>query len=884
MAVHPSPRSPWYASIVTRSTFVFALLLLAAISLTGWFSWKASRDGLVAEARLSMAHTLDIAAAHVEAFDHTLREDIDLLATNDAVERWCALADTSDTTGRALAIERIAAFMDPFIHSRALYAQVRAIAADSLGMEVVRYDRGTGGIARVPDSLLQAKGDRDYYLATLSLSKGQRRFSPIDLNKEHGVIQRPWMPTLRASAPLFSPRGARAGMVVINADLRPFFSGLISLADTASVLMLADAHGELLLHPDTSLTFRSEIGGSSTLVGRIPDLGRTIPGDSLLFAVHGITLGPDSARYTLAISRPMSGVLSGLRHERDRLIELLALIWGGSVLLAMLFAMGTRARLKRMTDRVERYAIGEAVDLPKGRRDEIGQMARGLHTMRQRIDARVKELEEARAAAEKSDRERRELLANMSHEVRTPLNAILGMSSDIDSGALDPTDQEKLAVVRRSAERLRGLVDDLLTDARITEGKLAVHIAPVDLRALIMDIALAHRPAASAKGVALRTDLSGIPDSVPTDALRIHQVIDNLVGNAVRFTREGHVDVRGSLEPGNRLSVTVADTGPGIDPSEHLRVFQRFERAASSEAHDQGAGLGLAITDRIVKLLGGRLVLESTPGAGSRFTVLLPIPANTDPAPAVPAPRATLRAPDTSGLRVLYVEDVSTNRMLLSQWAEKSGWRLELAESGKEALHRCDQELFDVLLIDLGLGEGMRGTELALRLRGTKRHRFAPMIAVTAYAAEEEDAEVLTVGMNDRVTKPIDKDQLLRTVAFWCDRTGPAAEEPSIPALAAQYDDDPEKMLKVLQQYRREFTQRRLALRNALAAADAKALSDVRHALRPHWQLLGLRMGVAALDALGITASTEQRAVIEEVFRACDRALMRAQRGSIKAA
>lgn len=867
------PGTPWYASIVTRFTVVFALLSLLAAAVTGWFGWKAAREGLIDQAHDALVHTLDVAATHVQAFDHSLQEDLEQLATSKAVQAWCAVADSADTLAARVAVERMADFIDPFIRSHALHAQMRVLAADSLGMEVIRSDRSEGHVARVPDSLLQAKGDRDYYKVTMALPPGERAYSAIDLNKEHGVIQRPVMPTLRASAPLFTPGGKRAGMVVINADLRPFFASLLDLADSSSTLMLADDRGELLLHRDTARTFRFEYGGHSTLYEQVPDLRRSLPTGDLVWAVRTITIGPGHDRYTLAITRPMSGVLAGLRAERMRLLRVLLPVWSGAVLLALFFAMSVRARLKRLTGRMERYAVGEAVELPAARRDEIGQMARGLRTMQQRIDERVQELENARAAAEASDRERRELLANMSHEVRTPLNAIIGMSGDIDPAKLTTADREKLAVVRRSAARLKGLVEDLLLGSRIEEGKLELRNEVFDPHALIMDIALAHEPVASGKGLALRTDLSGLPERIHGDSLRLHQVIDNLVGNAVRFTQVGHVDVRASVT-GNELMIRVADTGPGIAAQDQERVFQRYERASSAE--DSGAGLGLAITSRVVGALGGTLSLESTLGSGSIFTAHVPLHAATVPAQA----KAPAREPSTAGLHVLYVEDVATNRMLMDQWAAKWGWALALASNGEEAIARCEAERFDLLLIDLGLGDGMNGAELALRLRGTKRHRYTPMIAVTAYAAATDIADALKAGMNDHVTKPIDKDALLRTVAFWSDRAA-SDEEPDIEALARQYDGDAESLLRVYQQYRKEFMQRRLALRTALESANAQQLSDVRHALRPHWQLLGLDQAIITLDALTVDAKKELPTELEETFRRCDRAFLRAQRALI---
>ena len=437
--------------------------------------------------------------------------------------------------------------------------------------------------------------------------------------------------------------------------------------------------------------------------------------------------------------------------------------------------------------------------------------------------------------------------------------------------ALGAGDREKLAVVRRSAQRLKGLVDDLLTHARIGEGKLALHFSSVDVRTLVQDIVHAHLPSAQVKGLKLRTDLDGLPPEVHTDALRLHQIIDNLVGNAVRFTLGGEVVIEAAMADGKTLRILVSDTGPGIPLEEQQRIFERFERATASE-QDHGAGLGLAITRRVVDLLGGTIALDSGTGKGSRFTVRLPVSAGP-----VPAPSPAL-APDTSGLRILYVEDVATNRMIVQEWAARWQWKLTMTETAENALAACSRETFDLFLIDLGLGQGISGLKLAARLRTDVRHGHTPMIALTAHAEDGEDEEVLKAGMNDRVTKPVDRGELLRSVAFWCDRSGPGEEAPDLTALARQYDHDAGKLQDVYAQYRMEFMQRRLALRAALHKGDEKALNDARHALRPHWRLLRLDRSVILLDALTLQRGDQGLAEMEDTFRRCDRAFLRATR------
>ncbi len=863
-------RMPWYASIVTRITLFFSAVLLGTVAVIGWISWRTSRSEFISQAHHTMDHTLDVAVNRLQSVDRVLRDNLELLTNSPAIAEWSATLATGDTARISSAKEAVAAFLDPVMRSRARISQMRLIGADPAGTEVVRFDRSGRETYRVPEANLQSKAARGYYKTTMAAPAGARLAFPIDLNQEHGTLERPFAPTWRFAAPVFTPTGSRAGIMVINADLRTLYDELLAMADSGRVLMMARGDGQVIMHPDTALTFQFERGGSSLLADVFPEGAVDADGGQILVGQRDFLLGPSNERHTIVITQPMSNLLGALQAKRRGLLLLFSSIGIAAIVLIVLFAMGFRSRLNRLTGSMERYAVGSMEELPTHRQDEFGRMALGLRTMQERIDARVRELESARAAAEASDRQRRDLLANMSHEVRTPLNAIIGMGAEVDITHMSDTDRERMAIVQRSAGRLKGLVDDLLMHARIGEGKLALRLAPVDVRILVDDVVHAHLITARAKGLGLSSSLEGLPPAMLTDPLRLHQIIDNLVGNAVRFTGSGHVGITADMQDPGTLRIHVQDTGPGIPSSEQERVFERFERATASE-QDQGAGLGLAITRRVVDLLGGTIGLQSAPGKGTRFTVLIPTTA-IDPPQA-----AALPAPDTSGLRVLYVEDVRTNRLLLQEWAARWGWELSVSENAEQAIAACRERQYEVLLVDLQLGQGMGGIELTGHLRASGRNVHTPMIALTAHASDGEDAGLLMAGMNARVTKPVDREELRQTIAFWTDRM-PAFEEPDLRALAAQYDDDGKILRKVYQQYRIEFTTWRLALRNGMNGGDAGLLGNVRHAVRPHWQLLGLLRSVAVLNGFGVNGDTTGSEDIEATFRTCDRAFLRAMR------
>lgn len=862
-------RTPWHRSIVTRMVTVFTLLVIGATLLAGYLVYRAVREQVQITVRNDLRHDLDLAELRLRAFTTTLADDIAFLSTNDPVLRL-----SSDTTGdslvRASDLQRVALLMESFLRSRAAYAQVRLLAADSLGMELIRFDRIDDRVFRVPDSALQSKGDRDYYQAAMALAPGRTYFSRIDLNREHGALSRPLMPTLRAARVLFAPSGPPVVLVVINADLRPLNADLLADQRATSTLVILRSDGEVVLHPDSARMFRSELGGvpdPQAVVGApLPRLDSVVAVGDRWWTFRALDDTPLPYTLRLGLGADTAPLLAELDARRDRALWLTLGIAGAIALLGLFFARSLAARLDRITAQVERYAAGTAGEaLPTDRSDEVGRLARSLERMQQRIDERVLDLQQARHTAEEADRQRREITANLSHDVRTPLQAILGMADGIERTALSTADRDRLEVIVRSARRLHGLVDDLLLHARIDAGRESPVATPVDIRALFTDAARTHLPAAEAKGLALRLDLSHAPDQFVTDALRLHRIVDNLVVNAVKYTVQGQVDLR-VRSAGDRLVVEVSDTGPGIAEDRQRAIFLRFERAQTGDNTGDGAGLGLAITRKLVDLLGGTLVLDSRPGLGSRFTVELPPLTAPGAVPAVPAP-----TPDqVRGLRVLHVDDVATNRDLVAQWAGALGWTLTSCAGSAEALAACDGQAFDLMLIDVDLGGDMRGTELALRIRGLRRHRYVPILAVTAYAGAEQEAEALKAGMNARLVKPIDRAMLLAAAAYWTDRVdGPCPERPKLDALEEQYDRDAEKLLRVMTQYRRELATWRGEVLHAADHNEDEPLVRVRHKLRPHLQLFGMAVSAEAIGTTEAPAS-----VLLEVMTCCDRALL----------
>lgn len=371
-----------------------------------------------------------------------------------------------------------------------------------------------------------------------------------------------------------------------------------------------------------------------------------------------------------------------------------------------------------------------------------------------------------RQEAERANRVKDEFLAILSHELRSPLNPILGWSKLLQTQKLDAEKtQRALATIERNAKLQTQLIDDLLDVARILRGKLKIEAAPVNLTVVIEAALEVVRNSAEAKGIALQFDLID-PCEVNGDEGRLQQVVWNLLSNAIKFTPQGgQVKVRlAALE--HQAQIAVTDTGKGIQPDFLPHLFQAFRQEDVSISRQYGGlGLGLAIVKYLVDAHGGSVNADSPgEGQGATFTVRLPL-RQAPPIPPSTAPSAS-EARDLDGIKVLAVDDSDDARELLAMVLTLYGAEVHLAASGAEALDQLANFQADVLVCDIGMPT-MNGYELIQQIRALPGDQGGkvPAIAVTAFAREEDRQRVLNHGFQEHIAKPIEPEQLVNAIA-----------------------------------------------------------------------------------------------------------------------
>jgi signal transduction histidine kinase/FixJ family two-component response regulator len=486
------------------------------------------------------------------------------------------------------------------------------------------------------------------------------------------------------------------------------------------------------------------------------------------------------------------------------------------------------------------------VDLERG--DEIGVLMRAFHQLGLEIERRIAELIKSEAlqrrylmesrqrgaaldaaltAANAANDAKSEFIAHMSHEFRTPLNAIIGISEHLASTALSAEQHEHLRLVQSAGEALLNTANDVLDFARMSAGHLELQGEPLRVRMMLADVIATHQASARSRGLALTlTVVPGTLQTAMTDAARLRQVLDNLIANALKFTNEGAVEVRLHSEPVSdqsgepdqvMLRFEVLDTGIGIAADQLETIFEPFAQADQSITRRfGGAGLGLAISRRLARAMGGDIEVDSTPGKGSRFRFSCRVrigdlqQQGTDALPAapsqagddssapgdpravkgssvptgLPAPRSDVPPAATTPRRVLLVEDNPVNRQVVRLMLERVGHSVIEAHDGEQGIACWKQDAFDVILMDIQMPV-LDGLSAARMIRQAEAQagdgRRTPIIALTANAMARDLQQTSQAGMDEHMSKPVRLAPLLETIERAIERNRARQSEPSLP-------------------------------------------------------------------------------------------------------
>ena len=391
---------------------------------------------------------------------------------------------------------------------------------------------------------------------------------------------------------------------------------------------------------------------------------------------------------------------------------------------------------------------------------EVTEVIRNRKELEQAKDV----AEQNRLAAEAATESKNRFLANISHELRTPISAVVGFS-DLLRGQLNnnPFALDYIDRISRNAGQLGRLIDELLDISKIEAEKLEIECEPVNLDALLEDIFSTLRLRAQEKNIEIKLNwLTEKPTIVNTDPLRFSQILTNIVGNAIKFTPQGTVQAE-FFYLQERLKIRIIDSGIGLTIDQQARIFEPFVQADSSVNRKYGGtGLGLALSKNLARLLGGDLVLEqSIIGQGTIFAITIALKKDSVRTKVIPQQNIELSSKPLEGKKILIIDDSPDNRMIANMFLKIAGAQCEEATNGQEGIELTHQKDFDVVLMDIQMPV-LDGYEAMDRLK--KQNFKKPVLALTAHAFKEEKQRCINAGFSGYLTKPINREQLIRSV------------------------------------------------------------------------------------------------------------------------
>ncbi len=458
------------------------------------------------------------------------------------------------------------------------------------------------------------------------------------------------------------------------------------------------------------------------------------------------------------------------------IVGVLAAVFG-----SLLFMTGFKRRLDRIAENAARFSRRESNGPVDGSADAIGRLEKALIMTtgalldRERLlSENAVELERAKSAAEAAAQAKTEFVATISHEIRSPMNALLGAAELLSATGLDEKQREYAGMLTRAGNNLLSVINDVLDHSKLEAGRLELERVPFECAATVNRVVELLSVSASEKGLHLVAKcLPGVPKHLTGDPNRLQRVLINLVSNAIKFTAAGVVAVRVEpAEPVGYLHFSVADTGIGIPPDRLEAIFQKFTQAGVSTTREYGGtGLGLAICRQIVEMMGGRIWVESELGAGSTFHFTAALPA-AEPLPATPrtgVPAKEKLRSNALRARILLAEDSESNVALMKAYLSETGYIIDIASDGETALGHLIAGHYNLALMDVQMPK-LDGYEVTRRFREWERSQSrarTPILSLTAHAFQEDTEQAIKAGADAHLTKPIRRETLLEAIELY---------------------------------------------------------------------------------------------------------------------
>lgn len=754
---------------------IFFLTLLAC-SCTIYIDYRNSQQLLIKEKLSEIKIEGKLLQPLLQQMFEQAYQDVRFLSQMPIVEHFI-----SDSAGSQQRLETVFSQM---METKPIYQKIRFIGSGNNGLELIRVNRENidaslkSNIVITAAEDLQQKGHRYYMQETLSLPQGQVFFSRIELNRENGVVSLPHSPVIRVATPIYKNTGnIPVGIIIISVDFDVMKNKLIKMVPDGTDFYLSNNRGDYLIHPDVSKIFGFDLGQSYTLQKDFEVLSSSITNTTTDTALKYLK-NHDKNNYLMYFSHidmtkfdikdplyflllqddePLQTSINKIRNKSLLLGVGLSFI---ALVISLVMMHFLLMPLSHMTKAIEIYnKKGKRCPLPVNSRDEVGLLARSFNDLLNRKEIHESELLLAREAAESSAKSKSEFLANMSHEIRTPMNGVIGTLDLLLRGQLESKQQHYAKLAQSSAEGLLTVINDILDFSKIDANKLELEHIDFNIFDLLDEVHENAKLIANKKNTNINLSIDkNINTWVKGDPCRLRQIFNNLVGNAIKFTPHGCIDIIIEKKGINGIVFNIYDTGIGISPEKLVNLFDAFEQEDASTTREfGGTGLGLAITSQLIELMGGTLSVTSEKNKGSRFYFDLAFEKGTE------NPTIKLNPLNLSGLQILIVDDNATNRILLHDQLTLEGAVVTVAINGQDALRKLAQrpseDYYSFIIIDMQMPD-IDGIKLGHIIHRDDSLNDTRLILMSSVNISPNNFTCYELGFCASLTKPVRVDQL----------------------------------------------------------------------------------------------------------------------------
>jgi signal transduction histidine kinase len=799
-------------SIAARNALVYFVLFLIAISTLGGLIISYSSEEISRQTENRLSHTADMVQLKFDAYFKSIEADVGQLSEGPLLENF--MNNPTDDN-----LNLLAKAYSTVLHNKLNYFQIRLISIDQEGDELIRVERKGNEVLVTPKDLLQNKRNRDYFEELRQIPIDSLYFSKIDLNKEFGELSQPYIPTARVGKRL---RGGALDqfIILVNIDLTFLFTDMLQSLPSAFELRMLNEQNHYLIHPKKDAEFTFEFDKPPYFNAEFNQAIDTLVNNRAflekqddLFSFFRFNYYRDQYGLYGAVSAKKAVVFASFYAWRNTVIYIsigVALLF---LALAFVYMRRQVGELKSITKQLTGFA-GEVIPrkLAIERKDEIGQLARGFEQMSREISDSHEALTKAQQKAENAAKGKTEFIENLSHEIRNPLQSILGAVQIIEQNQSSPEQKPFIDALKFSTTQLKYLVSDVLDFNKMKEKELKLIPKWVDLDHFCREIIRTAKYEADQKQIKLAIEIADqfTERRYYFDPARLYQIINNLLSNAIKFTPNGGSVVLNVKElANNKIHFSVIDSGPGLSAIDREKILDRNY----STNYNTGAGLGLAIVKDLLRLFKSQLDIAENEFKGSTFGFSLALEAQD----FYKGDEEYDASKDLNKLNILIVED---DKQLID-W-----YKYILSESTLAIITSFDKitaltnHHFDVIISDLNIHGGQLDLNEIVPVYQQKLRITGQIIIVSGESPSSENTSYL------QLQKPVDKTELLQAILK---KKTTFKQEPVFTNFEKDYDYQSELIKNALSILLEQFKKDQIVLQEAIINRDLKLFGAVQH-------------------------------------------------------